>query len=91
MDSGEGMGARESSDRRREGGCGGEIASSRSETENLELQAQYFGIIEGPYRKRLNRWHHAISQITKNPSVWLEQLEYLRRVTRTHLKLAEAA
>jgi hypothetical protein len=52
-------------------------------------QIQYFGITEGSYRRRLNRWHHAMSQITKNPRVWLGQIEYPRRFTRRHLELAE--
>ena len=52
-------------------------------------QIQYFGITEGPYRRRLNRWHHAMGQITKNPTAWLGQIEYPRRFTRMHLELAE--
>jgi hypothetical protein len=52
-------------------------------------QIQYFGIMGGPYRRRLNRWHHAMSQITKNSTVWLGQIEYPRRFNRKHLELAE--
>jgi hypothetical protein len=52
-------------------------------------QIQYFGITEGPYRKRLNQWHHAMGQITKNQAVCLGQIEYPRRFARRHLELAK--
>ena len=52
-------------------------------------QIQYFGITGGPYRRRLNRWHHAMGQITKNPKIWLGQIESPVRFTRGHLELAE--
>lgn len=55
----------------------------------MQDRIQYFGITEGPYRRRLNRRHHAISQITKNPTVWLRQIEYPRRFTRRHFEFAE--
>jgi hypothetical protein len=52
-------------------------------------QIQYFGITGGPYRRRLNRWHHALGQITRNPRVWLGQIEYPDEFSRSSLELAE--
>ncbi len=54
-------------------------------------QIQYFGITTRKYRNRIKHDHQTLGQIREDTlGIWLGQIEYPRRFTQDHLKLAEA-
>lgn len=52
-------------------------------------QIQYCGITEGLYRNRFKQ-HHKIPKIIKDLGIWLGEVVYPQKHTRTHLETAEA-